>query len=115
MHADTASTILVVEDDDATRTFLADNLMADGYGCDDYVGKQFSYPELRGRRLRGGPVELSQREFAPLRVLAAEPTRVCHEGRASADDLGVPVDGQQPCYRSITSGRLGSAARCALR
>ncbi len=31
MHADTASTILVVEDDDATRTFLADNLTADGY------------------------------------------------------------------------------------
>ncbi len=26
-----ASTILVVEDDDATRTFLADNLTADGY------------------------------------------------------------------------------------
>jgi DNA-binding response OmpR family regulator len=28
---DDASTILVVEDDDATRTFLADNLTADGY------------------------------------------------------------------------------------
>jgi len=28
---DDASTILVVEDDDATRTFLADNLLADGY------------------------------------------------------------------------------------
>src|SRR5919107_6176531 len=28
---DDASTILVVEDDDATRTFLADNLSADGY------------------------------------------------------------------------------------
>ncbi|HXS45072.1 MAG TPA: response regulator transcription factor [Solirubrobacteraceae bacterium] len=182
MHAEAAATILVVEDDDATRTFLADNLTADGYdllvastagealrvleahapdlavvdlglpdgsglevlarvraadgvasridpglpvlvvsgrdgeldrlrgferGCDDYVGKPFSYPELRGRvgallrrcaarrgrgrvrvgdleidptarlaRLRGGPVELSQKEFALLRVLAAEPTRV---------------------------------------
>jgi DNA-binding response OmpR family regulator len=122
--ADDASTILVVEDDDATRTFLADNLTADGFellvadcardglrlmetkfpdlvlvdvglpdasgfellrrvreadgvasridprtpvvlisgraseidrvrgferGCDDYVCKPFSYPELRGR------------------------------------------------------------------
>src|SRR3954465_12852271 len=28
---DDASTILIVEDDDATRTFLADNLTADGY------------------------------------------------------------------------------------
>src|SRR3712207_1093826 len=28
---DDASTILVVEDDDATRAFLADNLTADGY------------------------------------------------------------------------------------
>src|SRR5215831_16547804 len=29
--SDDAATILVVEDDDATRTFLADNLCADGY------------------------------------------------------------------------------------
>lgn len=124
MTADDAATILVVEDDDATRTFLADNLTADGFdllvadcardgvrlletkypdlvvldvglpdasgfellrrvreadglasridprtpvlvlsgrggeldrvrgfdrGCDDYVAKPFSYPELRGR------------------------------------------------------------------
>jgi DNA-binding response OmpR family regulator len=31
MTSDDLSTILVVEDDDATRTFLADNLTADGY------------------------------------------------------------------------------------
>jgi DNA-binding response OmpR family regulator len=31
MTSDTPATILVVEDDDATRTFLADNLTADGY------------------------------------------------------------------------------------
>jgi DNA-binding response OmpR family regulator len=31
MTDEDASTILVVEDDDATRTFLADNLAADGY------------------------------------------------------------------------------------
>ncbi|HEV2752496.1 MAG TPA: response regulator transcription factor [Solirubrobacteraceae bacterium] len=145
---DAAATLLLVEDDDATRTFLADNLSADGYellvadcardatrlletkfpdlalvdvglpdgsgfdlvgrvreadglasridprtpiivvsgradeldrirgferGCDDYVCKPFSYPELRGRvaallrranhrrahgRLRVGPLEV---------------------------------------------------------
>jgi DNA-binding response OmpR family regulator len=31
MTHDDAATILLVEDDDATRTFLADNLTADGY------------------------------------------------------------------------------------
>jgi DNA-binding response OmpR family regulator len=182
MTSDHRSTILVVEDDDATRTFLADNLTADGFellvadsardglrlletkfpdvvlidlglpdasgfelvrrvreadgiasridprtplvlvsgrtseldrvrgferGCDDYVCKPFSYPELRGRVaallrrvdgrrtlgrlrvgdlevdppsrevwLRGSRVELSQKEFALLRTLAGEPTRV---------------------------------------
>ncbi len=76
-------------------------------GCDDYVVKPFSYPELRARidallrrtrlrpgvgRLRVGPLEidpvgrqawldgepltLSKKEFALLRTLAAEPTRV---------------------------------------
>ncbi|MEA2288602.1 MAG: two-component system, OmpR family, response regulator [Solirubrobacteraceae bacterium] len=182
MTGDDAATILVVEDDHATRTFLADNLTADGYellvadcaaeglrlletkfpdlavidvglpdasgyevlrrvrtadgvasrvdpatplmlltgrdgeldrvrgferGADDYVCKPFSYPELRGRvaallrradqrqgagrlrvgalevdppsrtaRLRGEPLALSQKEFALLRALAAQPTRV---------------------------------------
>jgi DNA-binding response OmpR family regulator len=76
-------------------------------GCDDYVLKPFSYPELRGRitalltrarrrpgggRLRVGPLEidplsrmveidgepihLSKKEFALLRALAEDPTRV---------------------------------------
>jgi DNA-binding response OmpR family regulator len=177
-----APTILLLEDDQATRTFLADNLAADGFeiveagcikdakrllersfpdvaivdvalpdgnglalissirdadrvasrvdpdlpvlvlsarrnamdvlrgfrqGCDDFVGKPFSYPELLARvtalmrrrsprrasgRLRVGPLELdvasrqvwvedepvhlSVKEFALLRVLATEPTRV---------------------------------------
>ncbi len=180
--ADDAHTILVVEDDAATRTFLADNLTADGYellvadcarealrlletkfpdavvldlglpdadgldvlrrvraadgagaridpdcpvlvltgrgaeldrvrgferGADDYMVKPFSYPELRGRiaavlrrcdrrqrrgRIRvgaleldpvsrdvcvgGTPVALSQKEFALLQTLAADPSRV---------------------------------------
>ena len=178
----TPATILIVEDHRATRTFLADNLSADGYeilesesadeaqrlmessfpdlaivdlglpdrdglellrgvreadrvagrldpdlpllvlsgraselerlrgfdrGCDDYVIKPFSYPELHARigallrrnrlrpgagRIRVGPLELdpvarqvwldrqplslSKKEFALLRALAAEPTRV---------------------------------------
>jgi len=176
------ATILIVEDDPTTRTFLADNLLADGYaplpagdvataerllrraypdlmildlglpdgdglellalvragdraagpvdpdlpmlvvsgrggqidrlrgfewGCDDYLVKPFCYPELRVRidallrrtrvrprsgRLRVGPltvdpvsrqvwvrdrqIQLSNKEFALLRALAAEPTRV---------------------------------------
>jgi DNA-binding response OmpR family regulator len=182
MRHDDSATILVVEDDDATRTFLADNLTADGYellvadcaqdairlletkfpdlalidvglpdgsgldlvqrvrdadglasrvdprtplmvlsgrdgeldrirgferGADDYICKPFSYPELRGRvgallrrsghrpragrlrvgelvvdptsrevTMRGERVELSSKEFALLRALATEPTRV---------------------------------------
>jgi DNA-binding response OmpR family regulator len=177
-----AATLLLVEDDPATRRFLADNLSADGYelleadgaddahrlmetrfpdlaivdlglpdrdglelirqireadriagrldpdlpllvvsgrvgeldrlrgferGCDDYVAKPFSYSELRARiaallrrnrrrpgcgRLRIGPLELdplarsvwlrgerlalSKKEFALLRALAGDPTRV---------------------------------------
>jgi DNA-binding response OmpR family regulator len=212
MHADTASTILVVEDDDATRTFLADNLTADGYellvapsagdawrlleahapdlavvdvglpdgsgldllarvrasdgiatridpelpvmlvtgrdgeldrlrgferGCDDYVGKPFSYPELRGRvgallrrggarrrhgrlrvgeleidpparlaRLRGDPVELSQKEFALLRVLAAEPTRVFTKAELLRTIWG---------FRSMGTTRTLDSHACRLR
>ena len=76
-------------------------------GCDDYVTKPFSYPELRARieallsrtnrrrsaaRMRVGPLELdvlarqvwlhgeplalSKKEFALLRALVVEPTRV---------------------------------------
>jgi DNA-binding response OmpR family regulator len=176
------ATILLIEDDRATRTFLADNFSADGYevleaecaedaermiasefpdvaildlglpdrdglellrevrdadrvagrfdpdlpivvltgrageldrlrgfdrGCDDYVIKPFSYPELQARvvallrrrqrrpgpgKLRIGPLEvdplarrvwlhgeelkLSKKEFALLRALASDPTRV---------------------------------------
>ena len=151
-----APTVVIVEDDRATRRFLADNLSADGYepveaetaqdgrrllseltpelaiidlglpdrdgldllrelraggergvrldpqlpvlvlsgrageldrvrgferGADDYLVKPFSYPELRGRiaallRLAGEPVVLSKKEFALLRALASDPTRV---------------------------------------
>jgi len=209
---DDATTILVVEDDPATRTFLADNLTADGYevlvcdcardalrlldakapdlllldvglpdasglevlrrlraadgvssrmdpgtpalvvtgrageldrlrgferGADDVVAKPFSYAELRarvaallrragGRRslgriragaleidpaahavlLRGKPVELSQKEFALLRVLAAEPLRVW-----SKEELLRTVWG----YRSMGRTRTIDSHACRLR
>ena len=202
MNHDDTATILVVEDDDATRTFLADNLTADGFellvadcardgarlmetkfpdlalidvglpdgsgldlvrrvreadglasrvdprtpllvisgrdgeldrirgferGADDYVCKPFSYPELRCRvaallrrsgqrprtgRLRVGElmidpssrevsvrdtrVELSAKEFALLRTLASEPTRVFTKDELLRDVWG---------YRSFTRTR----------
>jgi DNA-binding response OmpR family regulator len=89
------------------RTSELDRLRGFERGCDDYLGKPFSYPELRGRigallrrarrapgagRLRVGPLELdplgrevwlhgepihlSKKEYALLRALAEEPTRV---------------------------------------
>ena len=209
---DDAATILLVEDDEATRTFLADNLTADGYdllvadsvrdgtrlletkypdlavvdvglpdgsglelvrrvreadglvsrvdpstpllvlsgraadvdrlrgferGADDYVPKPFSYPELRARvaallrraqgrrrhgRLRVGPLEidpaarevrlggarvgLSQKEFALLSTLAAEPTRVFTQ-----EELLRTVWG----YRSMGTTRTLDSHACRLR
>ncbi|HEY3019547.1 MAG TPA: response regulator transcription factor [Solirubrobacteraceae bacterium] len=207
-----ASTILLVEDDDATRTFLADNLTADGYdllvadsvrdgarlletkfpdlavldvglpdgsgldlvrrvreadrlvsrvdpftpllvlsgrasdvdrlrglerGADDYVAKPFAYPELRLRvaallrrsqgrrgagRLRVGPLEVdpqsrsvllhgervavSQKEFALVRILASDPTRVF-----TKEELLRSVWG----FRSIGTTRTLDSHACRLR
>ena len=212
MTADAPPTILVVEDDHATRTFLADNLTADGYellvaesareglrlletrapdlalvdvglpdasgfellrrvreadgvasridpgtpfvlvtgrdgeldrvrgferGADDYVCKPFSYPELRGRvaallrradqragagrlrvgelevdpgartcRLRGAVVALSQKEFALVRTLAAEPTRVF-----TKDELLRTIWG----FRHVGTTRTLDSHACRLR
>ena len=210
---DDAATLLVVEDDDATRTFLADNLTADGYdvivadcardalrlleskfpdlvvldvelpdasglelvrrvraadgltsrvnpampllvlsghdteldrlrgleaGADDYVGKPFSFHELRlrvaallrraeapargrGRMrvgdlevdapsrevvLRGRRIDLSQKEFALLRALAADPTRVY-----TKEELLRTVWG----FRSMGSTRTLDSHACRLR
>jgi DNA-binding response OmpR family regulator len=206
------ATILVVEDDEPTRTFLADNLTADGYellvaetaadalaqletqfpdlalidlglpdrsgleviervrssdgvasridpsvpivvltgrvgeldrlrgferGCDDYVCKPFSYPELRARvaallnraelrrrpgrtrvgdleidvasrvvRLRGEPIGLSQKEFALVRALASEPTRVF-----TKDELLRSIWG----FRTLGSTRTLDSHACRLR
>jgi DNA-binding response OmpR family regulator len=210
--ADPAATILLVEDDAPTRTFLADNLTADGYellvadcardglrlletkfpdvalvdlglpdgsgldivrrvrasdgvasridpavplvvlsgrageldrlrgferGCDDYLCKPFSYPELRARveallrradvrrrpgrlrvgeleidaaarvvRLRGTPVELSQKEFALVRTLASDPTRVF-----TKDELLRTIWG----FRTLGSTRTLDSHACRLR
>ena len=173
MTHDDASTILVVEDDDATRTFLADNLAADGYdllvadcaadglrllerkfpdlalvdlglpdasgfellrrvrasdgvanrldpdmplmvvsgrateldrvrgfdrGADDYVVKPFSYP--------GERVPLSQKEFALLRTLVSEPTRVF-----TKEELLRSIWG----FRSMGSTRTLDSHACRLR
>ena len=212
MTDEDAATILLVEDDDATRTFLADNLTADGYdllvadcvsegmrllerkfpdialvdlglpdasgyellrrvrgadgvssrvdpdtplmvlsgrsteldrvrgferGADDYVCKPFSYPELRGRvgallrradrrtscgRLRAGELEvdppsrevhlrgdrviLSQKEFALLRTLVSDPTRVF-----TKEELLRGIWG----YRSTGSTRTLDSHACRLR
>lgn len=206
------STILVVEDDRHTRTFLADNLAADGYepiaavnareaihmmetrypdlaildltlpdrdgldllkqvreadgvvsridptlpvlvlsgrvgelhrlrgferGADDVLGKPFSYPELRARvgallwrserarrhgRMRIGSLEidpaartvvlngrrvvLSQKEFALLRMLAADPTRVIPK-----DELLRSIWG----FRASGSTRTLDSHACRLR
>lgn len=205
-------TILIVEDDRHTRTFLADNLAADGFepigagnareavrmmetrypdlaivdltlpdrdglellkqvresdgvatridpllpllvlsgrvgelhrlrgfdkGADDVVGKPFSYPELRARvtallrrsernvrhgRLRVGSIEvdpaarvaslggrrlsLSQKEFALLRTLAADPTRVF-----SKEELLRSLWG----FRTNSSTRTLDSHACRLR
>ena len=205
--------ILLVEDDPAVRTFLADNLTADGYelhvaetirealrlleykrldvaivdlglpdgsgldllarvraadrlvsrvdpglpillltgrageldrirgferGADDFVAKPFSYGELRGRlgallrrarspagaagRLRVGELELdpvsrrvtlrgrslalSQKEFALLRALAGDPTRVWTKQELLSDVWG---------YRATGSTRTLDAHACRLR
>ena len=209
---DDASTILVVEDDDATRTYLADNLSADGYvlltadcaregwrlletkfpdlvlvdvglpdgsglelvrrvrdadgvasrvdpampvlvlsgrrgeldrlrgfdrGADDYVAKPFSYPELRARvgallrrtqrrpgmgrlrvgtlevdppsrevLVRGERLELSQKEFALLRTLASEPTRVFTKEELLRNVWG---------FRSVGATRTLDSHACRLR
>ena len=212
MTTDDAATILLVEDDAATRTFLADNLSADGYellvadcvsdglrllerkfpdlalvdlglpdasgyellrrvrrsdgvasrvdpdtpmmvlsgrsseldrvrgfdrGADDYVCKPFSYPELRSRvaallrrsnarsangclragelevdpasrevRVGGDEVVLSQKEFALLRTLVAEPSRVF-----TKEELLRSIWG----YRAMGSTRTLDSHACRLR
>jgi DNA-binding response OmpR family regulator len=211
MRPETA-TILLVEDDPVLRTFLGDNLVADGYellladnvrdalreldvggpdlaivdlglpdasgldligsvraadgvvsridpcvpiivlsgrsseldrvrgferGADDFVAKPFAYSELRLRiaamlrrsrdrrgagrltvgaleldpaarevRLRGRSIELSQKEFALLRALMAEPTRVMTKEELLRDVWG---------FRSLGTTRTLDSHACRLR
>ena len=212
MTASDPTTLLLVEDDPVVRSFLADNLIADGYavltadtladglrmleyrrpdlalvdvglpdgsgldlvtrvraadrvasrldqtlpllivsgradeldrirgfdrGCDDYVSKPFSYGELRRRieallrrtgdrrrhgrlrvgeleidppsrevRIRGERVALSQKEFALLLALAAEPTRVLTKEELLRDVWG---------FRSMGTTRTLDSHACRLR
>ncbi len=212
MRADDPPTILLVEDDPVLRTFLADNLTADGFeliladgvrdglreleykrpdlaivdlglpdgsgldliarvraadgvasrldpslplvvlsgrtteldrvrgferGADDFVIKPFSYPELRLRLhavlrrtrerqgrgrlrvgeleldpaarvvlLRGRRINLSQKEFALLRALAADPTRVWTKEELLRDVWG---------FRTLGTTRTLDSHACRLR
>ena len=212
MRPDDPPTILLVEDDPVLRTFLADNLTADGFeliltdclrdglreleykrpdlaivdlglpdgsgldliarvraadgvasrldpavplvvlsgrtteldrvrgferGADDFVIKPFSYPELRLRlhavlrrtrerqgrgrlrvgeleldpagrevRLRGRRINLSQKEFALLRALATDPTRVWTKEELLRDVWG---------FRTLGTTRTLDSHACRLR
>jgi len=106
-------------------------------GADDFVTKPFSYPELRGRvaailrrmqprqalgrlrvgdlevdpasrevRLRGRRIELSQKEFALLRTLAASPCRVFTKEELLRDVWG---------FRSLGATRTLDSHACRLR
>ena len=106
-------------------------------GADDFVGKPFSYGELRLRiaavlrrthrraglgqlrvgsleldpagrdvRLRGRRIELSQKEFALLRALAADPTKVLTKHELLRDVWG---------YRTLGTTRTLDSHACRLR
>src|SRR6187200_585206 len=100
MHAEAAATILVVEDDDATRTFLADNLTADGYDLlvASTAGEALRVLEARAPDL--AVVDLGLPDGSGLEVLA----RVrAADGVASRIDPGLPV--------LVVSGRDGELDR----
>ncbi len=63
-------------------------------------------PPARLARLRGGTVELSQKEFALLRVLAAEPTRVFTKAELLRTIWG---------FRSMGTTRTLDSHACRLR
>jgi DNA-binding response OmpR family regulator len=119
------------------RATELDRLRGFERGADDYVVKPFSYAELRlrvravlrrarARRgggrlrvgdleidpasrevlLRGRPIALSQKEFALLRALAAEPTRVFTKSELLRDVWG---------FRSLGTTRTLDSHACRLR
>ncbi len=114
-----------------------DRVRAFERGVDDFLGKPFSYAELRHRiaavlrrahsrrlggrlrvgdlsldpasrevRLRGRRIDLSAKEFALLRALAAEPTRVMTKAELLRDVWG---------YRSLGTTRTLDSHACRLR
>jgi DNA-binding response OmpR family regulator len=119
------------------RTAELDRLRGFERGADDYVAKPFSYAELRlrvravlrrtrARRgsgrlrvgeleidpasrevlLRGKPIALAQKEFALLRALASEPTRVFTKAELLRDVWG---------FRSLGTTRTLDSHACRLR
>jgi DNA-binding response OmpR family regulator len=119
------------------RTAELDRLRGFERGADDYVAKPFSYGELRLRvnavlrrtrarraggrlrvgelevdpasreaRLRGRAIALSQKEFALLLALAAEPTRVFTKAELLRDVWG---------FRSLGTTRTLDSHACRLR
>jgi DNA-binding response OmpR family regulator len=121
----------------SARASDLDRVRAFERGADDFVGKPFSYGELRLRiaavlrrarprpglghlrvgeleldpggrevRLRGRRIELSQKEFALLRALAAEPTRVLTKEELLRDVWG---------YRTRGTTRTLDSHACRLR
>jgi DNA-binding response OmpR family regulator len=119
------------------RSGELDRMRAFERGVDDFVAKPFAYGELRLRlaavlrrtrerrgqgrlrvgdleldpasrevRLRGRRIDLSQKEFALLRALAVEPTRVLTKEELLRDVWG---------YRSLGTTRTLDSHACRLR
>src|SRR2546421_234538 len=124
--------VLLVEDDEATRTFLADNLAADGFQVATASapgeavravelrrpgplllhlplegGKGLTVdPPTRAVRLRGAQVRVSAKEFSLLHMLASDPTRVFSKAELLRDVWG---------YLSVGNSRTVDAHACRLR
>src|SRR5258705_519691 len=87
-------TVLVVEDDERTAAFLADNLRADGYRVAVAAGEVALDPATRLVKVGDRPVQLSAKEFALLHALARQPTRVYSKAELLRDVWGYLSQGQ---------------------
>src|SRR5947207_1849666 len=97
--------LLLVDDDEATRTYLADNLAADGFQVASGTA-----PDEAIRATEVPPshlaVHLSAKQFALLSALAAEPARVFTKAELLRDVWG---------YASVGATRTIDAHACRLR